>query len=494
MLLRHRKAFTLLELMVAFIIMAILSAIAVPSLLGVVNGDQTSADQTSAGSIVDAAYYTATSGAPLPGGAPSYFPVDAAEAYLFVPAGTRDTIYKIVAGYYNDPLPTLQFTFSDGNVIYVAAPQSNGAGSPTVLGGATPSGAAIGGGTPPTFTNPDNNLPVLVGGPAPSSGDSGGGAGTTSTTTTTTTTTTPTTTTTAAYTEPTCSLSVTGPYVANHIPSAYSVSCSGVTGASVQLSAVVPGGTVFLEVDSANYIYNGTKTALASSFTIDQSYTNPTDASVPSAAVLATGGSTSGGGYIEFVAAGTLAPFPDSAIGQVGPGGPPYYGQADACEISGTDCGIPSVTLTGFPVEGTSVAGSPDCTVSVTGPWVAFSAPTAYSVTCTGVTGSRIAVNVPVPGGIFRTDVIVADAIYSADGYPSAAFPSTVTWDQSTVAATDDSVPSAIGSVTATFYGSGYASPTPDDSISEIDTTGAQDSCWHLGTGCATPTYTLTGF
>ena len=58
---RPRHAFTLLELMVAFIIMAILSAIAVPSLLGVVNGDQSTADQTTALSLADQAYYLAAS-------------------------------------------------------------------------------------------------------------------------------------------------------------------------------------------------------------------------------------------------------------------------------------------------------------------------------------------------------------------------------------------------------------------------------------------------
>ena len=43
-----RKAFTLLELMIAFVIMAILSAVAVPSLLNVVNGDQQTGDNASA--------------------------------------------------------------------------------------------------------------------------------------------------------------------------------------------------------------------------------------------------------------------------------------------------------------------------------------------------------------------------------------------------------------------------------------------------------------
>ena len=59
MLTRSLKAFTLLELMVAFIIMAILSAVAVPSLIGVVNGDQATGDAATAMALVDTAYDTA---------------------------------------------------------------------------------------------------------------------------------------------------------------------------------------------------------------------------------------------------------------------------------------------------------------------------------------------------------------------------------------------------------------------------------------------------
>ena len=55
MITRSRKAFTLLELMVAFIIMAILSAVAVPSLIGVVNGDQQTGNNASAIAIASAA-------------------------------------------------------------------------------------------------------------------------------------------------------------------------------------------------------------------------------------------------------------------------------------------------------------------------------------------------------------------------------------------------------------------------------------------------------
>ena len=192
MLIRSRRAFTLLELMVAFIIMAILSAIAVPSLLGVVNGDQLTADATSAGSIVDAAYYTAASGAALPDGSPSYFPIDAAEVAQFVPAGTdlvtpltsgspcvvgdpSSYAYGLVDCTYGDPTDDVIITYTDGDTIYVSAAQGAGDGTPTVLGGTSLSGGVIGEGN----------------------GDSGGGAGTTTTTAPTTTTTAPTTTTTA---------------------------------------------------------------------------------------------------------------------------------------------------------------------------------------------------------------------------------------------------------------------------------------------------------
>jgi type IV pilus assembly protein PilA len=58
---RSRKSFTLLELLVAFIIMAILAAVAVPSLLGLVDGSQQTADGASAIGLVDQLYYTALS-------------------------------------------------------------------------------------------------------------------------------------------------------------------------------------------------------------------------------------------------------------------------------------------------------------------------------------------------------------------------------------------------------------------------------------------------
>jgi YVTN family beta-propeller protein len=61
MLSRRRKSFTLLELMIAFVIMAILSAVAIPSLINIANNDRTTADQTSAVAYADASYYGAVS-------------------------------------------------------------------------------------------------------------------------------------------------------------------------------------------------------------------------------------------------------------------------------------------------------------------------------------------------------------------------------------------------------------------------------------------------
>ena len=61
MLTRTRKAFTLLELMVAFVIMAILAAVAIPSLQSIVTNSQLQADQSSALNIAHAAYFNAQS-------------------------------------------------------------------------------------------------------------------------------------------------------------------------------------------------------------------------------------------------------------------------------------------------------------------------------------------------------------------------------------------------------------------------------------------------
>ncbi len=61
MLTRTRKAFTLLELMVAFVIMAILAAVAIPSLQSIVSNSQNQANQSTALNIAHAAYFNAQS-------------------------------------------------------------------------------------------------------------------------------------------------------------------------------------------------------------------------------------------------------------------------------------------------------------------------------------------------------------------------------------------------------------------------------------------------
>jgi prepilin-type N-terminal cleavage/methylation domain-containing protein len=133
MLNRTRRAFTLLELMVAFIIMAILSAVAIPSLIGIVAGNQASADATSAISVADAAYYSnvsnGTSTAPVASG-----------SITSVTAGATSGDYL--------------FTFANDDVC-VLVPTSAG-GSPTQVGVTATSANFWGGvsGTPGTQAAP----------------------------------------------------------------------------------------------------------------------------------------------------------------------------------------------------------------------------------------------------------------------------------------------------------------------------------------------------
>jgi prepilin-type N-terminal cleavage/methylation domain-containing protein len=61
LMLHQRKAFTLLELMVALIIMAIPSAIVVPSLLGVVANAKIAANSSTALDLADSVYDTNSS-------------------------------------------------------------------------------------------------------------------------------------------------------------------------------------------------------------------------------------------------------------------------------------------------------------------------------------------------------------------------------------------------------------------------------------------------
>ena len=54
-----RRSFTLLELMVAFVVLAILSAVAVPVLSGIATNDRLIGDQATASAIAENAYLTA---------------------------------------------------------------------------------------------------------------------------------------------------------------------------------------------------------------------------------------------------------------------------------------------------------------------------------------------------------------------------------------------------------------------------------------------------
>jgi YVTN family beta-propeller protein len=240
---RSRKSFTLLELMVAFIIMAVLSAVAIPSLINVVGNDQLSADSASAAAIVDAAYLTAQS--EIGEASPSVtFPITAAEASEFIPAGTSAAVVSIVDdAAYGDPVPAITFTFTDGDIIYVAAPQSDTDPSPTTLGGTSPDGGVIGGGA------------------------DGLGGGAVTTTSTTTTTVPP------VYDDiATCSISVTGTLPAtndalggtSNASNAYSLSCTGVTGPQVDATFAANGSYFNVQVNSYDAYENNTGAPYAS--------------------------------------------------------------------------------------------------------------------------------------------------------------------------------------------------------------------------------------
>jgi type II secretory pathway pseudopilin PulG len=313
--------------MVAFIIMAVLSAVAIPSLIGVVGNDQLAADTTSAVSIVDAAYFNAQSeyGQTSPA---VIFPITAAKLAAFVPAGTNLTFdatsCAIVVGEYSDctyadPVPDIIFAFTNGDVVYVSAPAGYGDPSPTALGGTSPTGGTEGGGAGTTTTT----------------------APTTTTSTTTTTTSTTTTTTTIPYVEASCTGSVVGPWANEGFATAFSMTCTGVTGAGVEASITVPGGILYVTVESADYWYGSGApyASLPSTFTVsvtDQRATNPTDDTSPSAPYLY---------YFVFAAAGGggFTYQPDNTVGQ-------FSGNLipDACLVSGTGCSTPSFTTSGF--------------------------------------------------------------------------------------------------------------------------------------------------
>jgi type II secretory pathway pseudopilin PulG len=103
--------------------MAILSAVAIPSLVGIVSHDQQTADVTSAVAIADAAYYTAQSATPVG----SAFPITAADIFAGYTAsektGTTPTA-GTVAG-------TFTIVFADSNSVCVTVGTTDLAPSPT---------------------------------------------------------------------------------------------------------------------------------------------------------------------------------------------------------------------------------------------------------------------------------------------------------------------------------------------------------------------------
>jgi type IV pilus assembly protein PilE len=300
-----KKGFTLLELVVALVVLGILAALSIPTYESVINSART----------------------------------DVASASAISAAQDAVAIAALNDGYANESTFTTKVFTADADNGVSEVPGSystNGTTSTITL--AVDNGGSI---EDVTVSWPDqvNGAPTVTSVTPPTTTttvEGGGGGGTTTTT--------------APYVEPTCSVTVTGPFEANHIPSAYSLTCSGVTGGALQVDAPVPGGFIYFSVEAANYVYAADPDAslppihLDSSFTIDQSYTNPTDDSDPSAPILDTGGYVSDGGYAEFVTSGWAAPFPDNAVGQSYVN---YY-TGDPCEGSDTGCGTPSVTPTGF--------------------------------------------------------------------------------------------------------------------------------------------------
>jgi prepilin-type N-terminal cleavage/methylation domain-containing protein len=322
--LRSRRSFTLLELMIAFVIMAILAAIAIPSLTTVAQGDRAQAEDASAISLADAAYYKAVAADATGSGTQL---VDYATE---LPTGSGITITTgapagspLSAPYVDGSSLTgpLYYNFPDGVVVQVSAgvgTDASSAPTATIVAGV--------GGTPVTTTTT-----VLGGGPV-------------------TTTTAASTTTTAPYVEPTCSVSVTGPYVYNTTPSTWSMTCTGVTAAEVQVSIPVGAGDFAVSIFSQDYFYGSgsTRTALPSSFTVNQSTVSQssfdtTDA-VPGAIDV---------GSAHFVPTGWT--FSDLYTAQsFGPG------NNDSC-MNGPNvgCGTPTYTLTDFPVALAESVNSP---------------------------------------------------------------------------------------------------------------------------------------
>jgi prepilin-type N-terminal cleavage/methylation domain-containing protein len=170
-------------------------------------------------------------------------------------------------------------------------------------------------------------------------------------------------------------------------------------------------------------------------------------------------------------------------------------GSDSTTTTSTTTTTVPPTTTTTAPpviVDGSSVAGEPDCTSTVTGPIVSY-VPASWSLTCSGVTGDSVRVTVPIPGGDFEVTVSSADSLYSLTGAPYTALPSSFTTDSTSVYPPDDSTPSAPANTSAFSVPSGFYSG-PDRQTAQGFTSGGYDSCWSFGTSCGDPTSVEYGF
>ncbi len=148
-----------------------------------------------------------------------------------------------------------------------------------------------------------------------------------------------------------------------------------------------------------------------------------------------------------------------------------------------------------MPAEAGASGSEPTCSASVTGPYVQYGTPTTYSVTCTGVTGDLVSVNVAVPGGTANFSFQSADRS-TGPGPTFAALPTSFTATESTSTApcSTDATPTALCPIPALYLPSGTLAPAPDTSTAQNDTNDNPDTCFTAGTGCGTPTSTLTGF
>jgi type II secretory pathway pseudopilin PulG len=138
---RRRKSFTLLELMIAFVIMAILSAVAIPSLINIASNDRTTADQTSAISLADASYYGAVSADSSGSGDVSVNYCDGADQATALPLSStglfsisESSAVQVTSACTVSPgySGTVYYQFGDPVIIAVTVPGTDGGPLPSV--------------------------------------------------------------------------------------------------------------------------------------------------------------------------------------------------------------------------------------------------------------------------------------------------------------------------------------------------------------------------